>query len=107
MMELSEEEQEQVQRFLNSIPPEDLNLVALDRKYTLEWYQEQLQALEELEEFYAEAGEIMSLADQTDAKEFMKKQRYHIVTIIRGFNNIIDNLEETDNEQYGKSHYDI
>jgi len=92
MTELSPEEKQSVERLLNTMEEETLNLVALDRKYTEEWYEEQLHHLKQMDEYFCEVGKVMNMCGKHDVERAVDQRRDDIARVMTVYENALEDL---------------
>jgi len=82
MSDLSDEECQEIQEFVNTLPRGTKNVILLRYKYDKEWYDEKVQQCREMEEFFGELADVMQLFGQDTDAEVMIEYKDH-VRIIR------------------------
>lgn len=92
MTELSTEDERRVEQLLNTMDEETLNLVALDRKYTEEWYEEQLCHLRQMDEYFKEVGQVMNMCGKHDVERAVDQRRDDIARVMTVYENALEDL---------------
>lgn len=100
MTELSEEQEQEVAAMLNTMEPETVNLLALDRKYDKQWYAEQLCNLRQIDEYFKEVGRVMEMCGRRDAMRAVEQRRSDLGSVMSMYEQAIKDLEDNDRE-YG------
>lgn len=92
-MELSEEEQIEVKRLLNTIPEDELNLIAMDYKYDKAWYAEHLRALRRINAYLTNAEEVLNASKRHSAERTVKTGRDELEEVINLFEKAIEEFD--------------
>ena len=104
MADISEKEQEEVRRMLNTMDDATVNLMALDRKYHKQWYAEQLQHLREMDEYFAEVAKVMEMAGNNRTEEAIDQIRSNLTQVMSVYEDAIKDLERRDVPIYQSRH---
>jgi hypothetical protein len=81
MDSLTEEEEELAREVLNSVDDEVVNIFALDLRYGEEWYEEQIERVDEMIAYFEDVIEVTRMADRQEIMENARERRGDLIEV--------------------------